>query len=162
MCPPPLLLPNYSFPRVDQHLISMASTCCQSIITALPTHPSSRSRGFTPYNVSIFGCAARFDLSTLLMNGCRFQALGGWRKLKFRRRRSALRETDPSLTGDDDDDGEGAGGDFTEVNSLVTARTTRHLVRLIPPSLIDRIRVASYLYVLGLFSADTVSSMAHA
>jgi uncharacterized protein involved in exopolysaccharide biosynthesis len=43
------------------------------------------------------------------------------------------------LTGDDDDDGEGGDGDFTEVSWLRSTRTTRHLVRLILPSLIDRI-----------------------
>jgi hypothetical protein len=48
------------------------------------------------------------------------------------------------LTGDDDD-GEGGDGDFTEVSWLRTTRTARHLVRLIPPSLIDRIRAAGQL-----------------
>ena len=49
------------------------------------------------------------------------------------------------LTGDDDDDGEGSDGDFTEVSSLRTTRTARRLARLIPPSLIDRLQVASQL-----------------
>ena len=49
------------------------------------------------------------------------------------------------LTGDDDDDGEGGDSDFTEVSWLRTTRTARHLVRLIPPSLIDRIRIAGQL-----------------
>ena len=49
------------------------------------------------------------------------------------------------LTGDDDDDREGGDGDFTEVSWLRSTRTARHLVRLIPPSLIDRIRVAGQL-----------------
>src|SRR5437588_10571102 len=81
---------------------------------------------------------------------------GGWRKLGFRRRRSTLvkqilasskrakRLID--LTGDDDNDGEGGDGDFTEVSWLRTTRTARHLVRLIPSSLIDRIRVAGQLH----------------
>ena len=49
------------------------------------------------------------------------------------------------LIGDDDDDGEDGDGDFTEVSWLRTTRTARHLVRLIPPSLIDRIQVADQL-----------------
>ena len=49
------------------------------------------------------------------------------------------------LTGDDGDDGEGGDGDFTEVSWLRTTRTARHLVRLIPPSLIDRLQVAGQL-----------------
>ena len=49
------------------------------------------------------------------------------------------------LTGDYDDDGEGGDGDFTEVSWLRTTRTARHLVRLIPPSLIDRLQVAGQL-----------------
>jgi hypothetical protein len=46
------------------------------------------------------------------------------------------------LTGDYDDDRESGDGDFTEVSWLRTTRTARYLVRLIPPSFIDRIRVA--------------------
>ena len=49
------------------------------------------------------------------------------------------------LTGDDDDDSEGDDGDHTEVSWLRTIRTARHRVRLIPPSLIDRIQVADQL-----------------
>ena len=49
------------------------------------------------------------------------------------------------LTGDDDDDREGDDGDFIEVSWLRTTRTARQLVRLIPPSLIDRIQVAHQL-----------------
>jgi hypothetical protein len=49
------------------------------------------------------------------------------------------------LTGNDGDDGEGGDGDFTEVSWLRTTRTARHLMRLIPPSLIDRIRIAGQL-----------------
>jgi hypothetical protein len=55
----------------------------------------------------------------------------------------AKRVTD--LTGNDGDDGEGGDGDFTEVSWLRTTRTARHLVRLIPPSLIDRIRITGQL-----------------
>jgi len=50
------------------------------------------------------------------------------------------------LTGDDDGDGEGGDGNFTEVSWLRTTRTVRHLMRLIPPSLIDRTRVAGQLH----------------
>jgi hypothetical protein len=50
------------------------------------------------------------------------------------------------LTGDDDDDDrEGDDGDFIEVSRLRTTRTARQLVRLILPSLIDRIQVADQL-----------------
>jgi hypothetical protein len=45
------------------------------------------------------------------------------------------------LTGDDNDDREGDDGDFTQLSWLRTARMARYLVRLIPPSLIDRIQV---------------------
>jgi hypothetical protein len=48
------------------------------------------------------------------------------------------------LTGDDNN-GDGGDGDFTEVSWLRTTRTARYLVRLIPPSLIDRIRVTGQL-----------------
>jgi hypothetical protein len=46
-----------------------------------------------------------------------------------------------NLTGDDNDK-EGGNSDFTEVSWLRTTRTARYLVKLIPPSLIDRIRAA--------------------
>jgi hypothetical protein len=46
---------------------------------------------------------------------------------------------------DDNDDREDGDGDFTEVNWLRITRTARYLTRLIPPSLIDRIRVVSQL-----------------
>jgi hypothetical protein len=49
------------------------------------------------------------------------------------------------LTGDGDDDREGDDGDCIEVSQLRTPRTARQLVRLIPPSLIDRIQVADQL-----------------
>jgi hypothetical protein len=49
------------------------------------------------------------------------------------------------LTGDDDDDGEGGDGDFTEVSWLRSTRTARHSVKLIPPTLIDRIQLADLL-----------------
>jgi hypothetical protein len=53
----------------------MASTCCQSI-----THSSTDASVVTfskllpSYDASIFGCAARFDLSAPPMNSRRFQA----------------------------------------------------------------------------------------
>jgi uncharacterized protein involved in exopolysaccharide biosynthesis len=49
------------------------------------------------------------------------------------------------LTGDDIDDGEGGDGDFTQVSWLRITRTARHLVRLIPPSLINRLQVGGQL-----------------
>jgi hypothetical protein len=49
------------------------------------------------------------------------------------------------LTGDDDDDREGDDGDFTKVSWLRTTLTARYLLRLIPPSLVDRIQVADRL-----------------
>ena len=146
----------------------MASTCCQPI-----THSSTDASVVTfskllpPYDTSMFGCAARFDLSAPPMNGRRFQAppqpsASYSRPLArptSRRMENPLDSDDdglPSvkqilasskrakrvidLIGDDDDDGEDGDGDFTEVSWLRTTRTARHLVRLIPPSLIDRIR----------------------
>jgi hypothetical protein len=49
------------------------------------------------------------------------------------------------LTSDDDDNRKGDDGDFIEISWLRTTRTARQLVRLIPPSLIDRIHVADQL-----------------
>ena len=49
------------------------------------------------------------------------------------------------LTGDDDDDRESDDGDFIEVSWLRITRTARQLVRLIPPSLTDRIQIADQL-----------------
>jgi hypothetical protein len=146
----------------------MASTCCQPI-----THSSTDASVVTfskllpPYDTSMFGCAARFDLSAP-MNGRRFQAPPAVGQLLPSARTADLPEDGepldsdddglPSvkqilafskrakrvidLIGDDDDEGEDGDGDFTEVSWLRTTRTARHLVRLIPPSLIDRIRIA--------------------
>jgi hypothetical protein len=117
----------------------------------------------------MFGYAARFDLSAP-MNG-RFQAPPAVSQLLPSARTADLSEDGETLdsdddglpsvkqilasskrakrvidlTGDDDDYGEGGDGDFTEVSWLRTTRTARHLVRLIPSSLIDRIRVAGQL-----------------
>ena len=119
----------------------------------------------------MFGCAARFNLSAPPINGRRFQAPPAVGQLLPSARTADLSENGetldsdddglPSLkqilasskrakgvidlTRDDDDHGEGGDGDFTEVSWLRTTRTARHLVRLIPPSLIDRIRVAGQL-----------------
>jgi hypothetical protein len=49
------------------------------------------------------------------------------------------------LTGDDGDDREDDDGDLTKASWLRTTRMARHLVRLIPPSLIDLIQVADQL-----------------
>jgi hypothetical protein len=151
------------------NLISTASTCCQSI-----THSSTDASVVTfskllpPYDASMFGCAARFDLSAQPMNGRRFQAPPVVGQLLPSARTADLSEDGETLdsdddglpsvkqilasskrakrvidlTGDDDDDGEGGDGDFTEISWLRTTQTARHLVRLIPPSLIDRIQIA--------------------
>jgi hypothetical protein len=57
------------------------------------------------------------------------------------------------------DDGEGGDGDFTEVSWLRTTRTARYLVRLIPPFLIDRIRVAGQLCSSYTALSDKVTGM---
>jgi hypothetical protein len=127
------------------NLISMASTCFQPI-----THSSTDASVVTfskllpPYDASMFGYAARFDLSAPPMNG-RFQAplavgelLPSARTANLSEDREALDSDDdddddlPSvkqilasskrakrvidLTGDGDDDGEGGDSDFTEVS----------------------------------------------
>jgi hypothetical protein len=125
------------------NLISMASTCFQPI-----THSSTDASVVTfskllpPYDASMFGYAARFDLSAPPMNG-RFQAppavgelLPSARTANLSEDGEALDSDDdddlPSvkqilasskrakrvinLTGDDDDDREGGDSDFTEVS----------------------------------------------
>jgi hypothetical protein len=145
----------------------MASTCCQ-LITHSSTDASvvTFSKLLPSYDASMFGCAARFDLSASPMNGHRFQAppaVGQLLPSDLSEDGETLDSDDdglPSvkqilasskrakrvidLTGDYDDDGEGGDGDFTEVSWLRTTRTARYLVRLIPP-FIDRIRVAGQL-----------------
>ena len=75
MCPPPLLFRNLLIPSCGSvsRFRCLPRALNHSPI-ALPTHLSSRSRSFSPYDASIFGCAARFDLSAPPMNGRRFQA----------------------------------------------------------------------------------------
>ena len=114
----------------------MASTCCQPI-----THSSTDASVVTfskllhPYDASMFGCAARFDLYASPMNGHRFQAPPAVGQLLP----SDLSEDGETLDSDDDglpsvkqilasskrakrvidligDDGEGGDGDFTEVS----------------------------------------------
>jgi hypothetical protein len=118
------------------------------------------------YDTSMFGCAAGFNLSAPPMNGRRFQAPPAADQLLPSARTADLSEDGETLdsdddddlpsvkhilasskrakrvidlTGDDDDDGEGGDGDFTEVSWL------RHLIKLISPSLIDSIQVAGQL-----------------
>jgi hypothetical protein len=82
----------------------MASTCCQSI-----THSSTDAslhvlEAFTPYDASMFGCAARFDLSAPPMNGRRFQAASAVGQLLLSARTADLPEDGETLNSDDDDD----------------------------------------------------------
>src|SRR3954451_19361910 len=71
MCPPPLLFRNLLIPLVwIGNLISMASTCSQSVAHNYP-NASTVKLGFqflkppSPSDASIFGCAARFNLSAM-------------------------------------------------------------------------------------------------
>jgi hypothetical protein len=73
---------RFSFAIYPFPLISMASTCSQPITHSYP-HASIVESGFQfskppPSDASIFGCAARFNLSAMdvpaSMNGRRFQA----------------------------------------------------------------------------------------
>jgi len=146
---------------------------CQSSPSALLTSTDASvaifSKLLPPYDASMISCAARFDLSAQPMNGRQFQPSASYsrplaRPTSRRMEKPWIPTTTvcPSvkqilasskrakrlidLTGDDDNDGEGGDGDFTEVSWLRTTRTARHLVRLIPSSLIDRIRVAGQLH----------------
>ena len=65
-----------------------------------------------------------------------------------------------NLTSDNDDDGEGGDGDFTEVSWLRTTRTARYLVRLILSSFIERIRVAGQLHSPYTALSDKVTRTA--
>jgi hypothetical protein len=166
MCPPPLLFRNLLIqPDFDSfHVLSTNHPQLYQRIRC----PFSKL--LPPYDASIFGCAARFDLSTPPMNSHRFQAPPVVGQLLPSARTADLSEDGkpldsdnnslPSvkqilasskrakrvidLTGNYDNDGEGGDDDFTEVSWLRTTQTARYLVRLIPP-FIDRIRIAGQL-----------------
>jgi hypothetical protein len=113
----------------------------------------------------MFGCAARFDLSAPPMNGRRFQAPQAVGQLLPSARTADLPEDGETLdsdddglpsvkqilasskrakrvidlTGDDDDDGEGGDGDFTEVSWLRTSNQFPKVTFERPRSLAQRI-----------------------
>jgi hypothetical protein len=126
-------------------------------------------------DASRLGCAARFNLSAMdlpaSINGRPFQAPRAVDELllsacaaDLSKEREIFDSDDddtlsspsrirappePSkqvdLTRDDDGDNEGGDSDYTEVSWHRTTRTTQHRVRLIPPSLTDRIQVTNQL-----------------
>jgi hypothetical protein len=85
------------------NLISMASTCCQSI-----THSSTEASVVTfskllpPNDASMFGCTARFDLSAPPMNGHQFQTSSAVSQLLPSARTADLPEDGQTLNSDDD------------------------------------------------------------
>jgi hypothetical protein len=160
-------------------LISMASTCSQPIAHSY-SHASIVESGFQfskpplSSDASMFGCAARFDLSAMdvpaSMNGrrCeapravgRFLSSGCTADLSEDGEISDSDDDLPSvrqilaspkrvievidLTYDDDGDSEGDDGNYTEVSWLRYTRTARYRVTLTSPSLTDHFRVADQL-----------------
>jgi hypothetical protein len=94
---------RYSFVIYSFNLISMASTYCQSI-----THSSTEASVVTfskllpPYDASMFGCTARFDLSAPPMNGHQFQTSSAVSQLLPSARTADLPEDGQTLNSDDD------------------------------------------------------------
>jgi hypothetical protein len=87
------------------NLISMASMCCQPIAHSSTDAPVVKfSKLLPPYDASMFGCAARFDLSAPPMNGRRFQAASAVGQLLPSARTADLPEDGETLDSDDDDD----------------------------------------------------------
>ena len=136
----------------------MASTCCQPIAYSSPyasikflklpaSYDASVFRGFQlpPAVGQSLPSARRADLSEdgeTLDSDDDHHDLPSVKQILASAKR-AKRVID--LTGDDDDDRKGGDGDFSELSWLRTTRTARYLVRLIPPSLIDRIQVTGQL-----------------
>jgi hypothetical protein len=88
------------------NLISMASMCCQPIAhSSTDASVVKFSKLLPPYDASMFGCAARFDLSAPPMNGRRFQAASAVGQLLTSARTADLPEDGETLDSDDDDHG---------------------------------------------------------